>query len=423
MNYVADLHVHSPYARATSKAISPESLYQWAQVKGIDVVGTGDFTHPVWLALLKDKLLPAGNGFYCLKDLPRQSLVPGMRRMSKTVYFCLSTEVSTIYSFAGRLRKSHHLIYAPDFQAVDQLNKRLSKVGDLAADGRPILKLSARNLLEIVCETGSRCHLIPAHIWTPWFSIFGAKSGYDAIQDVFKDLTEHIFALETGLSSDPTMNWRVSDLDRYTLVSNSDAHSPQKLGREANRFDTAINYDALFDALHTRKGFKGTLEYFPEQGKYHLDGHRVCALPLLPRQTLRYEGRCPKCKKPVTVGVLHRVEDLADRVTPQRPTDTSGFDYIVPLPEIIAQVMGYQVNAKRVHTAFAKIINQFGSEFRFLLETPIADIEAKLPMPYAIAVNRLRSCQVKKYPGYDGVYGKMVLWEPGEIPEQLNAFA
>ena len=408
MPYIADLHIHSPYARATSKYLSLETIYQWAMIKGIDVVGTGDFTHPVWLATLKEKLQPAGNGFYQLKAPPITSALPNIRPTQKPIYFCLSTEISTIYSYKGKVRKSHHLVYAPDFATVDQLNARLSKIGNLAADGRPILGLSARDLLAIVHTTSPNCHFIPAHIWTPWFSIFGSKSGYDDIQETFRDMTPHIFALETGLSSDPAMNWRVSALDQYTMVSNSDAHSPQKLGREATRFDTVLSYEAIFKAMRTREGFAGTLEHFPEEGKYHIDGHRACNVALYPQETRRHQSICPVCKKPLTVGVLHRVEALADRDKPDL-TNKPPVDYIVPLPEIIAEIVGQNVNTKRVNAMFTSIINQFGNEFTFLHHTPLADIAQRLPAPYAIAIEALRTGNVKKEPGYDGIYGTMRL--------------
>ncbi|MEM9569396.1 MAG: endonuclease Q family protein [Bacteroidota bacterium] len=409
--YIADLHVHSPYAQATSRYITLTGLYQWAQIKGIDVVGTGDFTHPKWLATLKEELVEVGNGFFRLKKVPTIGGLPGIEPQQKPVYFCLSTEISTIYSYKGRMRKSHHLVYAPDFATVDKLNAQLGKIGNLAADGRPILGLSARNLLEIVCNTSPRCYLVPAHIWTPWFSILGSKAGYDSVADAFRDLADHIFALETGLSSDPAMNWQISDLDRYTMMSNSDAHSLPKLGREANRFDTILSYDGLFAALKTRKGFKGTLEYFPEEGKYHLDGHRACGVCFTPAQSRASQGRCPKCKRWLTLGVLHRVTALADRSSPQQPATAPNFDYIVPLPEIIAQIIGQRVNTKRVTAKFIEIINHFGSEFNFLCNVPLSAIAAALPTPYVTAIQHLRTHKVKKIPGYDGVYGQMILWE------------
>ena len=420
MHYIADLHVHSPYAQATSKYLSLTQLYLWAQIKGIDLLGSGDFTHPTWLETLQQELIPAGNGFYQLRKSPTTEAIPGIRPANRSVHFCLSSEVSTIYTYKGRVRKSHHLLYVPDFETAKTLNQQLARFGSLVADGRPILNVSARDLLEIVCSTSLRCYLIPAHIWTPWFSILGSKAGYDAVQDAFRDLTEHIFALETGLSSDPAMNWRLSQLDRYALVSNSDAHSASKLGREATRFDTEFSYDGLFQALKTKKGFQGTLEYFPEEGKYHLDGHRACHCRLYPEETKAYRSICPKCNKKLTVGVLHRVQDLADRSLPKQPAEAPNFDYIVPLPEILAQILGQRVQTKRVNRLFVKIINQFGNEFTFLRHTPIEEIAKHLPSVYAAAIRRLRTKEVRREPGYDGVYGQILLTQPTE--QQLKIF-
>ncbi len=411
MKYIADLHLHSPYAYATSKYLSPTTLHQWAQIKGIDVISSGDFTHPQWLATLEEALTPVGNGFYQLAQKPVATALPSIRPLEKPVYFCLGTEVNTLYTDKGKVRKSHHLIYAPDFHTVKKLNKKLASFGNLANDGRPTLHLSARNLLEIICETSPDCHLIPAHIWTPWFSIFGSKFGYDSIEEVFQDLTDHIFALETGLSSDPAMNWCLSKLDRYTMVSNSDAHSPQKLGREATRFDTTLSYRALFAALKTKDGFAGTFEYFPEQGKYHWDGHRHCQRSFHPKESLQHKKICPTCGKPLTIGVLNRVHTLADRPAPQQPQNAPNFDYVVPLTHIISQIVHRQEKTKSVTNQFIKIINRFGNEFTFLHQTPLAQIAQYLPEPYFIAIQNLRRHNVKRIAGYDGHYGKMILWE------------
>lgn len=405
MYYIADLHVHSHYAYATSKFLTLESLYQWSKIKGIDVVGTGDCLHPQWLATLQDKLRPLDNGFFELKHLPTKEAIPQLPINSRSVYFCLSTEVSCIYKHLGKVRKGHYLIYFPDFTSANALCRRLSQVSNLAADGRPIIGISAHDLLEIVLTISPRCHLIPAHIWTPWFALFGARSGYDLIEDCFQDLTSHIFALETGLSSDPTMNWLISALDRYTLVSNSDAHSPQNLGREATCFDTALSYDALFEAIKTKKGFGGTLEFFPEAGKYHLDGHRDCHISLLPSQTNKYQGYCPSCKKRVTIGVLHRIKQLADRIQPQQPAGAPNFSYVVPLKEIIADIVGTSTKTKRVNSIYQQALCLFENEFTILLTTPIEDIENHLGTPYAEAIRALRAKRVKKIAGYDGRYG------------------
>jgi uncharacterized protein (TIGR00375 family) len=375
------------------------------------VVGTGDFTHPQWFQELQEKLIPDGNGFYKLKNPPPQ-LMPST---SIDVRFCLSTEVSCIYKDGNKVRKNHSLLYAPDLETAAKINTRLSKIGNLAADGRPILGLPARDLLEIVLEASDRAYLIPAHIWTPWFSVLGSKAGYDSVEMCFKELTPHIFALETGLSSDPAMNRRLSALDKYTMVSNSDAHSPKNLGREANLFNTACTYDGLFEALKTQKGFLGTFEFFPQEGKYYMDGHRNCGVCFEPSTSFAHQGICPECRKPLTIGVLHRVVQLADREQPIPPTYAADFEYIIPLPEIIAEMNGVGVASKKVERQFAHIISLFGNEFTFLREAPIENIKQHLGPIYAEAISRLRNRQVIPEPGYDGVYGTIRIFQPGEL--------
>ncbi len=421
MHYIADLHLHSHYARATSKYLNLETLYQWAQIKGIDVIGTGDFTHPAWFKTLQEKLEPDGTGFYRLKEPPTRPALPNLKPLHTQVRFCLSTEISCIYSYAGRVRKGHYLVYAPDLDTVAQLNTRLGAIGNLSADGRPILGLSARNLLEIVLTISKRTHLIPAHVWTPWFSALGSKAGYDSIKACFRDLTPYIFALETGLSSDPAMNWHISSLDKYTMVSNSDAHSPQNIGREANLFNTECTYDAMFEAIKTKKGFKGTLEFFPQEGKYHLDGHRACKVCLTPDQTKQQKKRCPVCNRPLTIGVLNRVLSLADRSKPIQPVGTPNFEYIVPLPEIIAQIVQKGTKTKTVEKIFTQIINLFGNEFTFLRHTPINTIQKQLGHLYATAIYRLRKHLTRITPGYDGVYGVVHLLEENKKTSQQTS--
>ncbi|MEM7383230.1 MAG: UvrD-helicase domain-containing protein [Bacteroidota bacterium] len=413
MYYVADLHVHSHYSRATSKDLNLASLYQWANIKGIDVVGTGDFTHPQWFQTLQEELVPDGTGLYQLKNPPPQLC----RGRTIDVRFCLTTEVSSIYKQGDKVRKNHNLLYAPDLETVAKLNAKLATIGNLAADGRPILGLPSRDLLEIVLESSDQAYLIPAHVWTPWFSTLGSKSGYDSIEACFRDLTSHIFALETGLSSDPAMNRRLSALDRYTMVSNSDAHSPKNLGREANLFDTSLTYDAMFRALKTQQGFLGTLEFFPEEGKYHMDGHRSCGVCLDPSTTQQHKGLCPTCGKALTIGVLHRVVALADRQEPQKPKHAADFAYIIPLPEIIAEIKGAGVGSKEVQKQFQRIIGLFGDEFAFLRATPIEEIRKQLGTIYAEAIRRLRNQQITPSPGYDGLYGAIRIFQPGELKE------
>lgn len=418
MHFLSDLHIHSRYSRATSKNLDLESLYQWAQIKGLHVIGTGDFTHPEWIKELQEKLEPDGTGLFRLKNPPKTPGLPGMRTNDIDVRFCLSTEISSIYKYNEKVRKNHNLVYAPDIETAKRINARLSEIGNLASDGRPILGLPAHDLLEIVLETSDDAHLIPAHVWTPWFSTLGSKAGYDSIEECFRDLSEHIFALETGLSSDPEMNWKISALDRYTLISNSDAHSPQKLGREANLFDTERSYYAIFEALKTKKGFNGTYEFFPEEGKYHMDGHRKCNVCMKPHESIKHNEICPVCGKPLTIGVLNRVEKLADREMPQKPEGAPDFEYIIPLPEIISEFTGTGPSSKGVQQNFIRMISKFGNEFDLLQKIPIEEIKSKGGELLAEAIRRLRHREVNPQGGYDGEYGVISIFNPGEI-EQL----
>ena len=336
MKFIADLHIHSKYSRATSRNMSPGNLWKWAQLKGISVMGTGDLTHPQWIGELKEKLIPTDSGLYELKKEYYSDDVPISCRAD--VSFMLTSEVSCIYSKNDRVRKIHSLVFAPDFDAADKINSALSKIGNLSSDGRPILGLDAKRLLEIVLESSSDAMLIPAHAWTPHFSVFGAASGFDSLEECFEDLTPHIYAIETGLSSDPPMNRRLSMLDSITLISNSDAHSPAKIGREANIFDTDMSYSGIIKALRTGKGFSGTIEFFPEEGKYHYDGHRNCGISFIPEEARKHNGLCPSCGKTITVGVMHRVDELADRKN-GRGKGLPGFHSIIPLPEIISEIV------------------------------------------------------------------------------------
>lgn len=410
MFYIADLHIHSHYAQACSKNLNLESLYQWARVKGIHVLGTGDCTHPAWLQELEEKLVPDGSGFFTLKNPPAAVALPGIKVSDIQVRFCLSTEVSSVYVHGNRTRKNHNLVYAPDFETARRINQQLARYGNLAADGRPTVNLPSRDVLEIVLQTSPRAHLIPAHAWTPWFSTLGSRGGYDSVDDCFRDLTPHLFALETGLSSDPAMNWQWSALDRFTMVSSSDAHSPQKLGREANVFDTELGYDALFNAIRTGKGFRGTYEFFPEEGKYSYDGHRNCNVVLSPQQTQSLGGLCPVCARPVTVGVFNRVQTLADRPAPQRPANAAGFTHIIPLPEILSEIHGTSPESKKVQQAFISAISHFGNEFSLLNHAPLNDIQ-RYNNTLGMAIENMREGRVSRTPGYDGVYGNIKLLE------------
>jgi len=416
MMFHADLHVHSKYSRATSRDLDLEHLFWWAARKGIRVVATGDCVHPGWLAEIRDQMRPEGNGlFRLLPETERalwDTLPPSCRQ---PVSFMLSTEISTIYKKGDKTRKVHHLIYAADLDSADRLAARLGRIGNIASDGRPILGLDSRDLLEVVLESGPESYLVPAHIWTPWFAALGSQSGFDSIDACYGDLAGHVFAVETGLSSDPEMNWRVSSLDRFRLVSNSDAHSPAKLGREATRFAGPPDYRAIRHALESGEGYVGTVEFFPEEGKYHLDGHRACGVRLTPRETLAQGGLCPVCGRPVTVGVAHRVEALADRGEVPPPPPTAGtVASLVPLAEILSELLGSGVASKKATVAYDRILAALGTEFAVLNELPIEDIARVHPL-LGEAVTRLRAGRVIRQAGYDGDYGVIRLFADGEI--------
>ena len=415
MAFHADLHIHSKYSRATSRDLDLEHLAWWAARKGIAVVATGDCVHPAWLAEMKDKLVPAGNGLFALRpEIETEALAILPPACRTPVRFMLSTEISTIYKKGERTRKVHHVVYAPDFASVDRLAASLGRIGNIASDGRPILGLDSRDLLEVVLESGPHAYLVPAHIWTPWFSALGSQSGFDSIQECYGDLADHIFAVETGLSSDPEMNWRISSLDRYRLISNSDAHSPAKLGREATRFSCAPDFFAMRRALETGDGYVGTVEFFPEEGKYHLDGHRACGVCFDPLETIAHGGRCPVCGKPLTVGVAHRVEALADRKTGTPPTTAGAVTSLVPLPEMLAEILGSGVASQGVARAYDRVSAALGPDFTILGETPIENIRRVNPL-LGEAVERLRAGRVIRQAGYDGEYGVIRLFEDGEL--------
>ncbi|MGM1059801.1 UvrD-helicase domain-containing protein [Saccharothrix sp. Mg75] len=422
MRFVADLHIHSKYSRACSRDCDLEHLTWWARRKGISLVGTGDFTHPAWYDHLTESLVEAGPGLFRLRDdLDRdidRTLAPSLA--GAPVRFMLSVEISTIYKRDGHTRKVHHLIYMPDLESAARFNARLAKIGNLGSDGRPILGLDSRDLLEITLECGG--YLVPAHVWTPWFAVLGSKSGFDAVDDCYADLAPHVFAVETGLSSDPEMNWRVSGLDRFRLVSNSDAHSPPALGREATLFDTDLDYHAVRRALETGDGFAGSLEFFPEEGKYHVDGHRKCGVRMEPRETLAHNGICPECGKPMTVGVLSRVEALADRPSGSRPEGAAGFTNLVPLPEIVSEIVGTGPKSKKVLAEVDRLTAALGPELVILRDVPVDDIAAHSPL-LGEAVTRLRRGQVVRDSGYDGEYGVIRVFEAGELARRDAAFA
>ncbi|NTV29898.1 MAG: DNA helicase UvrD [Candidatus Omnitrophica bacterium] len=417
MNFVADLHIHSRYSRATSPELTPENLWYWSQLKGIGVVAAGDCIHPKWLDELEDKLEPAESGFFRLKDKlakKTDAAVPAACRGQ--VRLILSTEISSIYKKNGKVRKVHNVVIVSSLEAARKLQKRLDAIGNIKSDGRPILGLDAKDLLELSLECDPKTIFIPAHIWTPWFSVLGSKSGFNSIEECFEDLTEHIFALETGLSSDPLMNWRLRQLDRFVLVSNSDAHSPSNLGREANLFDCEYSYDGLYRALSHPKdpGFKGTVEFFPEEGKYHYDGHAACKVRLHPRETARNKGLCPECGKPVTVGVMARVEELADRPEGEKGARARQFFNLFPLSEIIAEARGVGKQSKQVDMVYRQMLEKLGPELTILLDMPLREIQACAGDVVAEGVNRMRKGQVSVAAGYDGEYGTIHIFTDKE---------
>jgi uncharacterized protein (TIGR00375 family) len=415
MSFIADLHVHSKYSRATSKEMAPESIWKWAQLKGITVIGTGDFTHPQWLKELQEKLVPAGNGLFTLKSDLHSDDVPDS--CASDVFFMLSAEISCIYKKNDRTRKVHSLIFVPDFADAAKINIALAKIGNIHSDGRPILGLDARELLRIVKDISADALFVPAHAWTPHFSVFGAASGFDSLEECFDDLTPHIHAIETGLSSDPSMNRRLSALDNITLISNSDAHSPAKIGREANIFDTDISYNSIMEAIKTGRKFPGTIEFFPEEGKYHYDGHRACNVSLSPKETITHNYLCPVCGKKMTVGVMHRVEKLADREDASEPERKTDFHSIIPLPEIISETLNVGVNSKTVHNAYMNLLGKLGNEFEILMHSSLDDIETAGSPLLREALSRMRTGDIHIAPGYDGEFGKIRIFEEVERKE------
>ena len=400
MRIIADLHLHSKYSRATSREMDVENMARWCKIKGITIVGTGDFTHPVWLRELKAKLKPTDRGLYTHGGIS----------------FMLTVEVSNIYPQGGRLRKIHNIILCPSFEMAERINAVLGRFGSLMADGRPTLTLPSDKMVEYLMEISRDCMVVPAHAWTPWFSLFGSNSGFDSLEECFGDQTRHIYAVETGLSSDPPMNWRLSQLDRVVLVSNSDAHSPAKLGREANVFDAEPDYYELMRIIREKDTSKllYTVEFFPEEGKYHYDGHRNCNARLTPQEAKARGNRCPVCGRPVTVGVIHRVEDLADREEGYVPEGVAPYRNLIPLEEIIAEAVGAQVGTSAVREEYFKLCAQLGNEFAVLLDVSLEDLARHTTPRIVEGVRRVREGQVEIKPGYDGVYGEIRIF--GETP-------
>lgn len=400
MRFFADLHIHSKYSRATSPQMDLEHLDQAAIMKGIDVLSAGDFTHPKWFAELKEKLSSTGGGLFTLKG------------GSDTTKLILTTEISCIYSKNSKVRKVHILVFAPDFETVEKINAQLGQIGNLKADGRPILGLDAKELLKIVLNINPECLVICAHAWTPWFSIFGSKSGFDSLEECFEDYAKYIYAIETGLSSDPKMNWRLSALDKISLISCSDAHSPAKLGREACCFDTEISYRGIVEAIKNKnpKKFLFTIEFFPEEGKYHYDGHRECNIRFHPQETKKHKGICPVCGRALVVGVLNRVEALADRPEDFMPKTAIPFKSLVPLQEILSEIYEVGVNSKKIVAQYVGLVKKFGPELGILLDLPLDALKAGGLPELAQALGKMRQGDIHIEPGYDGVYGKVHLF-------------
>lgn len=413
--YIADLHIHSRYSRATSRDLTPETLDLWARRKGIGLVGTGDFTHLAWREELREKLEPAEEGLYVLKEAYRLK-EPGTPDQEKP-RFVVTGEISSIYKKNGKVRKVHSLILLPGLEEAEVIAGKLENIGNIHSDGRPILGLDCHDLLEIVLELCPEAIYVPAHIWTPHFSLFGACSGFDSLEECFEDLSGEIHAMETGLSADPPMIWRVSALDSYQLLSNSDAHSPAKLGREANLLDTELSYQGLWDAIQKGKGLLGTIEFFPEEGKYHFDGHRKCNLCLSPKEAEKYHGICPVCGRKLTMGVSHRIEQLSDRPEGYFRKAAKPFESLVPLSEVLAASTGHSAASVKVQRQYFEMISRLGSEFEILRNVPKEDIRKVAGSLAAEGIHRLRKGEVERIPGFDGEYGSIQLFHPWEIEE------
>lgn len=425
MELVVDLHVHSHYSRATSKDMDLSHLYRWGKIKGINVIGTGDFTHPKWFSEIQQNLEPAESGLFKIRENLAGEIdktLPDSIR-ENLLRFILSVEISNIYSKGGRVRKLHHLIICPDLIAATTLTDRLARIGNLHSDGRPILGLDSQELLKMVLDTHPDNLLIPAHIWTPWFSLFGSRSGFDSITEAFEELSPHIRAIETGLSSDPFMNWRLSQLDGITITSNSDAHSPKNLGREATVLNCDLNYPEIVAALKTNDHrLIGTIEFFPEEGKYHYDGHRACGVCLSPPESEKLNNLCPVCGEALVLGVDHRVADLDDRPHDYRPPNHKQVEYIIPLTELIGQTKSVGKSSKKVDEEYLRLYSSLGDEFSILRKINIDEINhAGFPL-IADAINLMRQGKIEVKPGYDGVYG-VIRVKSSSIPQspgQMN---
>ncbi|MEN2983425.1 MAG: endonuclease Q family protein [Dictyoglomaceae bacterium] len=407
MRFIADFHIHSKYSRATSSDMNLENLSKWAKLKGIDLLGTGDFTHPLWFAELRDNLKEDNYGIYKYNE----------------VNFILTTEISNIYNQEGKVRRIHSIIFSPSLEICHKINTLLGKIGVLSSDGRPTFGKNLKELLPLLWEISEEIYVIPAHAWTPWFSIFGSNSGFDSLEEAFGEYSNKIFAIETGLSSDPPMNWRLSKLDNICLISNSDAHSPNRLGREANVFNCNMEYREIFKAIKNqdKNKFLFTIEFFPEEGKYHFDGHRNCNIVLSPKESIKLNNLCPSCGKPLTIGVAHRVEELADREEGYIPENKIPYKNLVPLEEIIAQAINKDVYSPFVQNEYFKIVSTLGNELSVLMDIPLDDIKKVSGEKIAEGIKLMREGKVKVEPGYDGLYGKIKIFSY-EDKGQLSLF-
>ncbi|MFH1878275.1 MAG: endonuclease Q family protein [Candidatus Omnitrophota bacterium] len=418
MKFIGDFHIHSRFSLATSRELVPEYLDYWARIKGITVTGTGDFTHPGWIKELKEKVEPAEQGLFRLKKgLRKEAVICGRAPLDDSVRFLLTAEISSIYKKNGKVRKVHNVIFAPDFEAVEKIQRALVKNGgNITSDGRPILGLDSRDLLEIALEASDKILFVPAHIWTPWFSVLGERSGFDSIEECFGGLSEHIFAVETGLSTDAPMHWMCGFLDKYTLLSNSDAHSPEKLGRNANIFDTELSYDAITDAIKTGNpaAFLGTIDLFPQEGKYHYDGHRKCGIRWDPVETLRNRELCPVCGKKVTSGVMSRIAQLSDREDVRERKNRLPFYSIIPLKEILSEIEGAGPSSKKTTRAYNSLIQAFGPESSILLDLDINRLRGSGNTILAEALKRMREREIHIKEGFDGEYGVIKVFRSDE---------
>ena len=409
MEIIADFHIHSKFSRATSKDMDIEHLSEVAKIKGVNLLGTGDFTHPQWLLELESKLELVSFGIYTYNG----------------ANFILTVEVNNIYEKSGKSRRIHNIIFAPSFEIVKEINQALEEYGNLFSDGRPILKLDSKDMVKIIRSISKDCFIVPAHVWTPWFALLGSNTGFDSPEECFEEETENILALETGLSSDPPMNWRLSRLDRFSLISNSDAHSPLNIGREANVFKTELDYREIIEAIKKKdkNKFLYTIEFFPQEGKYHYDGHRNCKQCLSPKESLKLNNICPKCKRKLTVGVMHRIEVLGDREQGYTNENFIPYKNLVPLREIIAEAKEIGVNSKTVNDEYKKFIGRFNSEFNILLKVKEEDLRNNLPSKVAEGIIRVRNRNINIYPGYDGEYGKVEIFNKDDKKDsQLTLF-